>query len=139
MSQVAEWIEKLDAMSADEIAELFKAENVTGLAGWVDDCPIANFLKTKGDVAYVHVGGTMVHWAEMVPNAGGLEYRNNLTRAQSGIPDFVRRFDGGEYPELYRKNNTGDYDDVLYRIMLKEMAKQNAAAAELLSKNLNPA
>lgn len=101
MSDIQAWINKLDAMTADDIADLLKAEGVTGRRVWVEACPLANFLRTKGDVAYLFVGGAIVHWADNDPASPGRHVRSH-----GGIRDFVTRFDYGQYPDLLAGQDT---------------------------------
>lgn len=135
-SQVAEWIEKLDLMTADEIARLFREENVTGLVGFTDECPIANFLKTKGNALNVYVGGTTIQWSEVVPGDDRMAYVERSARCVGGVPDFVRAFDGGAYPDLYRwcnqRNEHTIYDEVL-------SAMKSKVTAGTLAQLANPA
>lgn len=102
-SDVAAWAEKLNAMTADEIAALLREENVTGAQTSTAECPIAMFLRRKGKVRHIMVTGGLVEWAEIVTDASTgaipyLEYGRRLT--PGGIREFVIRFDNGAFSDL---------------------------------------
>lgn len=106
-SDVAQWVAKLDAMTADDIADLLRAEKVTGLIGFSFDCPIANFLRRQGNVPHIQVGAALVTWWESVtvPDAPS-DHHNFGVPISGGIRRFVTRFDDGAYPDLCRFGRT---------------------------------
>lgn len=105
-SDVTAWAEKLDAMTADDIANLLGEEGVTGAHTATDWCPIAVFLRSKGNVQDIMVVGGLVQWCELVVNNGipDVEYHRVFT--PNGIREFVIRFDNGAFPELHQPRSS---------------------------------
>lgn len=102
-TDVTQWVEKLDEMTANEIAALFRQEGVTGIPGQTSRCPIANFLKRKGQVMVISVGGGWVDWTETLTTGNTVDIRHGnfvSKHSRGGIREFVERFDFGEYPQL---------------------------------------
>lgn len=101
MSEVAEWIEKLEAMTGDEIAGLLRQEKVDGRYASAARCPIAEFLRGKAAVTDIAVYGGFTEWTELVVGDDGnprVEQHSVYTR--NGLRDFVYRFDAHMYPDL---------------------------------------
>lgn len=105
-SEVYQWASKLDAMDADDIAEFFRAEGVTGRPGLSQRCPIANFLSRYAATEFVSVGVRAVWWVELVASPDGSEFGGfvdgvfRTSDGPSGIRSFILRFDDGQYPDL---------------------------------------
>lgn len=103
-TEVTRWVEKLDSMTADQIAALFREEGVKGIPGVSMRCPIANFLASKGRVVDISVSGASVVWREVIPDETGrigIKYGRFISESgNGGIREFVSRFDRGAYSEL---------------------------------------
>ncbi len=103
-TEVTRWAEKLDEMTANEIAALFRAEGVTGIPGSTRRCPVANFLKSRAQVVGICVGGGWIDWMEIVPGDDNVPRTVSgqfLSKSSTGgIREFVERFDNGGFPYL---------------------------------------
>lgn len=100
MSQVADWVDKLDAMTADDIANLLREEEVTGLPRSATRCPIAAFLKTTVKVRKLMVTAYDVEWWEIARVAMIPYLKHCRVGTPNGIREFVSRFDAGAFPDL---------------------------------------
>ncbi|HEY6115269.1 MAG TPA: hypothetical protein VI172_04855 [Candidatus Dormibacteraeota bacterium] len=80
-----------------EIAGTLAREGVTGIINEPCDCAIAAYVSahgfTKVSVA-IDEGGYLVEHGEDVSHTIGVD---------GPIPDFIRAFDAGEFPELIRE------------------------------------
>lgn len=132
-SEVTQWIQRLEGMTAEEIAGLLRREKVTGRYSSAARCPIANFLRSKGAVADMAVYGGLVEWTELVVGPDGnpkVEHGSFLTPA--GICEFVSRFDAGMFADLIEEPKS--YPEVNINALLKELyADTKKSVKELVS------
>jgi len=85
----------LSHFSPDEIAELFRREDIKGSHGAVT-CPVSNYLKRETGIRY-SVFLSARQYDE--------EQRCEVVQRESyGVPfsvfEFIQRFDAGQYPDL---------------------------------------
>ena len=92
MSDLQAWIDKLGAMSTEDIRELMQQEGIKGLPCHAMACPIARFLRSKVDQD-IRVSNYRIYAHE------GIAYTWN-TKTPQTVREFVSRFDNTVYPEL---------------------------------------
>ncbi len=121
LDQVRGWLEKLGAMTPDEIARFLAEEKCTGWSSGLH-CPIANFLREKTGLE-VLVDGYQVQVGHSL---------GPTIRAPQSVDQFVDMFDGHEYPELTAVDN--------FQLQVKtyeEFVARGAAAAVEKERNGN--
>ena len=92
MSELAAWMDKLEAMGPDGIASFLRTEGVTGRRGAGRQCPLANFLSVKL--------GSQVCVFHSVTFPSGVDFCRGCTPNGPNIREFIDRFDDGAYPHL---------------------------------------
>lgn len=84
-------LDALDALGADcdQVAESLSRRGISGYAGNVSRCPVANYLTAELDGA----------WCVTAADAMDLASLESVT-VPPAVADFVERFDAGDYPDL---------------------------------------
>lgn len=89
------WLRKLEKMPADEIAELFRKEGITGVPGHGNICPLAVLFGKLASSSRVDVGR-----GQMRIYNGPFHGVYQLPRS---VQDFVYRFDSRAWPDLIKE------------------------------------
>ena len=87
-----EVIGKLGQLQPDEIARLFRDEGVTGVLGQARRCPVASYVRRETGVRI----SIYDNWSQV----SGDDFDLLGAATPPTVFEFIRRFDGLEYPDL---------------------------------------
>jgi hypothetical protein len=93
MSDLAAWVDKLGAMSSQEIRTLLRDEGIKGFAQLSARCPLANFLVAK-------CGGTIYVGHHTIGRYSGVT--SETIDTPNTVSEFVGNVDYYAYPELIK-------------------------------------
>jgi hypothetical protein len=83
-------LEKLGG-SPDAVARKLQEEGIRGQQGWMNACPIANFIKKRFEVIRIDVRKYLI------------DCEVGMFETPDAIAQFIDRFDKDYYPELQEK------------------------------------
>ena len=85
------WDKLTNFQTADELRDYFKSENVKGIIGHAQNCPIATWLRKTTGHRLVTVAGQIKF----------IGYNNIIAFEHTkATEDFISKFDHEDYPEL---------------------------------------
>jgi hypothetical protein len=94
---ITEQLDKLVALgSPEQIRDFFQAEQITGMRGRADRCPIQQYLAREVDTTVCRVKMRQTFVGAEPPTFGPWPAVHNPDL----VAEFIRLFDKGYYPEL---------------------------------------